>query len=126
MLMGAFQAEKECRWLKAAKTHKQELIHQTNNTNVAEIWQRIGFCYDLASRQADSSERFKKLRQLATKAYKTAAQLFSKERPQENAAKSAMCLALSEYSKSWLSSNSFKKQKISFSSAGRTLGSRDG
>jgi len=109
--MSAVQAEKEYRWLEAAKSYKHKIHSQVSKISAAAVWQKIGFCYDLASRQADRDEEFKKLMQLATRAYKTAAQLFSKEQTPEKEGKSAICLALSEYSRSWLASNSSQKQK---------------
>lgn len=109
--INAVQAEKEYKWFQAAKFHKQELNSQIDNTKIAKIWQRIGFCYNLASRQTDSAEKFKKLMQLAAKAYKSAAQFFGKEQTLENKGKNAICFSLFEYSRSWLASNSSQKQK---------------
>ncbi|MGD0405585.1 MAG: ATPase domain-containing protein [Candidatus Bathyarchaeia archaeon] len=109
--MGAIQAETESRWLEAAKSHEQELNSQTSKASAAKSWEKIGFCYNLASRQADSAEEFKKLRQLAVEAYETAARLFSKELTPETEGKSEMCLALSEYARSWLASNSSEKKE---------------
>ncbi len=109
--MGVIEAEKENRWLEAAKSHEQELDSQTSNASKAGSYERIGFCYNLASRQADNVEEFKKLRQLAVEAYEAAAQFYGEEHTPAGKGKSAMCLALSEYSRSWIATNSSEKHK---------------
>ena len=109
--MDAIQAEKQSRWLEAAQSYKLELTSQTSKTSTAKSWEKIGFCYNLASRQAESAEGFKKLRQLAVESYETAAKLFDKSLTPDAGGKSAMCLALSEYARSWIASSSSEKKE---------------
>ncbi|MGA2385175.1 MAG: ATPase domain-containing protein [Candidatus Bathyarchaeia archaeon] len=73
----------------------------------AEQWQRIGFCYSFASRQAGDVEDFKKLSLLSVEAYEKAANLYS-----ENKGKRAACFSFAEYTRSWLSPNSSEKSRI--------------
>ncbi len=105
------QAEKEYRWLEAATSYAQGLNPQTCKASDSETWERIGYCYSLASRQTNSPEEFAKLRKLAVEAYEKAAELYSSEPAPESDGKNAMCLALSQYTASWFSPNSSEKQK---------------
>jgi len=72
----AREQEKRYDWLAAANSYQQALHADSAMISSAwEIWERIGFCYQLASRQTESLEEFKKLTQLAVKAYISAAEL---------------------------------------------------
>jgi KaiC/GvpD/RAD55 family RecA-like ATPase len=107
------QAEIEYRWLDAAKSYEQTLHSRLDSGSfAAQTWQKTGFCYSMASRQTDSVEEFKKLRQLAVEAYETAAKLFEKDSSLENRGKSAECLAMAEYTRSWLASSSSEKERM--------------
>lgn len=110
-LMDLSQLEKEYKWFDAAKSYEQELRSEPrSDSRLADSWQRIGFCYDLSSRQAKSQEEFKERRRLAITAYEQAADLFSKDGP-KNKGKSAECLAIAEYLRSWIASDSTEKRK---------------
>jgi hypothetical protein len=75
--MDASQEEIEYKWFEAAKSYEQILQSISGVAPfAAESWQRIGFCYSLASRQTKDAEEFKKLRQLAAESYEKAARLF--------------------------------------------------
>jgi len=112
ILKKAKDQEKEYEWLEAAKSYEQVLNLESNTVSfVAETWEIIGFCYGRASMQAKDLEEFKKLRQLAVEAYKSAAQLFEKEDSLKNQGKSAQCNAISEYVSSWLASGPSEKRK---------------
>src|SRR4030042_4235300 len=111
--MDVNEAEKEYRWLDAARSYEKILSSKSNNLRfTAESWQKIGFCYGLASNQAEDLEEFKKLRQLAIEAYETAAKCFAEDSSLNSQGKSAECLSIAEYIRSWLESNSVKKEKI--------------
>ena len=106
-------AETEYRWLDAAKSYEQTLHSRSDDISfAAESWDRIGFCYSLASRQTKDVEEFKKLRQQATTAYLTASKLFGANPSPENQGRSAGCLAIAEYTRSWLPSESSEKEKM--------------
>jgi hypothetical protein len=110
--MGVSQEEKAYRWFEAAKLYEQELESGSASGIVAaESWQKIGFCYDLASRQAKNTEDFKTLRQLAVEAYEKAAGFFSEESMVEHGGKREKCLAIAEYLRSWLVSGSSERAK---------------
>jgi hypothetical protein len=104
--------EKNYRWFEAAKSYEQKLQTISLPISSAEdYWQRIGYCYNLASRQTKDVEGFENLRQLAVKAYQEAARLFSQNLNKESSGKSSLCLSLAEYARSWLASGSSEKQK---------------
>lgn len=103
MRMDGPQAEAEYRWLEAAKSYEEGLRSTSaNDLSAAESWAKIGFCYELASRQAKDIEEFKTVRQVGVRAYEEAASLFGKESGAENQGQSAECLASAEYMRSWL------------------------
>ena len=110
--MGVGQEEKAYRWFEAAKLYERILESGLASGPVAaESWQKIGFCYDLASRQAKNTEDFKTLRQLAVEAYEKAAGFFSEDGTIEHGGKREMCLAIAEYLRSWLMSGSSERAK---------------
>jgi KaiC/GvpD/RAD55 family RecA-like ATPase len=112
MLMDLSQDEREYKWFEAAKSYEQALHSRSlPPSSAADYWQRIGYCYDLASRQTRDIEEFKNLRRLAVEAYEKAAGLFAEGLTSENQGKSSQCLALAEYARSWLASSSSEKQK---------------
>jgi len=113
MLKKANEQEGKHEWLEAAKSYEKLLSSkQVASSLAAETWERIGFCYNWASRQTEDLDGFKKLRQLSVEAYKSAAKLFEKEDSLKNQGKSAQCKAIAEYVCSWLASNSSEKRKM--------------
>ncbi len=111
--MNAQREMAEYRWLDAAKTYEQSLGSAKENVALAApTLERIGFCYELASRQANDAEEFKQLRQLAVTSYENAAEAYKKEINQVNQGKKTLCLALAEYVRSWLASSPEEKQKV--------------
>src|SRR3989337_520492 len=110
--MDACQEELKYEWFEAAKCYEQRLTSDSlTHLDAAESWRKIGFCYDLASRQAKDVGGFKELRQLAIAAYERAAGLFSKEDSLENQGKNAECLSEAEYLRSWIASDAEEKRK---------------
>lgn len=104
--------ELEYKWGDAAKSYERRVTSETETEEIqANSWQRIGYCYSLASRQAEKVEEFKRLRQLAVKAYKTAAQLHRHETSEEAKGNGFYCVATAEYNRSWLASNSIDKRE---------------
>ena len=78
--MDASQEETEYKWFEAARFYEQKIKSESPSGILsAELWQKIGFCYDLASRQARDTEEFKSLRRLGIRAYERAAD-FHKEK----------------------------------------------
>jgi len=81
----AKEQEKKCDWIEAAKSYEEVLRSESITVSMtAEIWERIGFCYGRASTQAEDLKEFKKNRELAIEAYKSAAKLFEKEEGLKN------------------------------------------
>lgn len=111
--MDVSQDELEFKWFEAAKYY-EEAISSSEDTGLpaAQYWQRIGFCYGRASRQARDQEDFKKLRQQAVQAYKKAAELFGKNSELKSKGESSKCLALAEHMQSWIASNSAEKDEF--------------
>ncbi len=109
--MGFTEEEKSYRWLEAAKSYEQELqSHSFPSSSAADYWQRIGYCYELASRQTNNLVGFKNLRRLATEAYEKAYGLFAEDSTPEKQGKSSQCLALAEYTRSWMASSPDEKK----------------
>jgi len=111
VLKKAKEQERTYKWLEAADSYRQ-ILSSESGTVAAETWQTIGFCYNMASRQTEDLEDFKKLGQLAVEAYKNAARLFEKVNSLENQGRSAQCNALAEYLNSWLTSNPPEKTRM--------------
>jgi KaiC/GvpD/RAD55 family RecA-like ATPase len=102
------QKESEYRWLEAAKSYERKLISKPlTAASSAAYWEKIGFCYALASRQAKTAKDFKKVRQQAVVAYEKAAQLFEKE----NQGKQLQCLLTAEYTRAWIATSTEEKRK---------------
>ena len=104
------QDELEFNWLEAAKSYEEE-IGSSGDTDLraAQFWQRIGYCYSFASRQAADQEDFKKYRQKAAQAYDRAAELFKVSSDLKSKGYGLKCSALAEYLRSWIASNSAEK-----------------
>ncbi|MDH5483249.1 MAG: hypothetical protein OEY22_10315 [Candidatus Bathyarchaeota archaeon] len=113
LLERAKDQEKKYGWLYAVWSYEQAL-HSAAETSsfAAEIWQRMGFCYERASRQTEDLEEFAKLRRHAVEAYREAAKLFEKIDDMTNDGKNAQCNALAEYVGSWLASTPSEKAKM--------------
>jgi KaiC/GvpD/RAD55 family RecA-like ATPase len=100
-------------WLETAKSCEHALISSSKSVcEVAESWKKIGFYYNMASRQSYSLEDFKKIRALAAEAYEKAGNFFKQENSLDSQGKSSECFALAEYMRSWFASNSQEKDKI--------------
>ena len=113
VLDDAREQESKYEWLEAAKSYERALHVESPNISFgAETWERIGFCYGLASRQTENLEEFKKLIQLAVEAYKGAAKLFEEKGNIKNQGKSAQCNAVAEHLGSWLTSHPLEKRKM--------------
>jgi tetratricopeptide (TPR) repeat protein len=112
-LKKAKEKEEKYEWLEAAKIYGKALRSESEAAcSIAKTWERIGFCYSLASYQTENGEEFKKLRQSAVEAYKSAAKLFEKEDVPKNHAKSAQCNAIAAYLDSWLAASPSEKRKM--------------
>lgn len=111
--MSVVKAETEYRWLDAAKFYEENLKSKSlDPVCAAELWQKIGFCYSMASRQAEDFSKFKQLRQRAVEAFVSASNYFRKDQTQESQGKDFACLCIAEYTRSWLASRSSEKNKI--------------
>jgi KaiC/GvpD/RAD55 family RecA-like ATPase len=110
--MDTKREETEYNWLEKAKTYEQNSQSRTaTGTADAEHWKKIGYWYELASRQAANIDEFRSLRQLSVEAYEKAGSIFSQEPSLENEGKSAYCISQAEYVASWLASDSSEKAK---------------
>ncbi len=108
--MNISQDELDFKWLEAAKSYEENSISSKDRgSTLAQSWQRIGFCYSLASRQARDQKDFKKLRQQATQAYQRAAELFGENSDPKSKGESLKCSSLAEYTQSWIAQNPEEK-----------------
>ena len=99
-------------WLVAANSYQQAVIVIPRTASASEIWEKIGFCYHLASRQTEDQEEFKKHTRSAVRAYKKAALLLKEDTKLESQASSLRLGALAEYIASWVASNPSKKKEF--------------
>jgi len=113
LIKNAKEQEGRYNWLEAAKSYEQALhLRMSDSSFAAETWQKIGFCYERASKQTTSIEEFEKLRQLAVKAYEAAAKIFIQEKEGlKNEGKSNECNAIAAYVSSWLAADPSEKRK---------------
>ena len=113
MFMDTRTAETEYKWVEAAKLYEQSLQPDSaTGIPAAECWQRIGYCYDLASRQATSIDDFRSLRRSSSNALQKAGHLFGKEPSLDNEGKRDQCYAQAEYMQSWIASDSSEKIRV--------------
>jgi len=109
----AKEQEKSHGWLKAAKFYEEILHSRTEDASFAgNVLEKIGFCYDFASRQAENVEEFVKLRQLAVEAYRSSAQALEKEDSLENQGKRARRKAIADLVSSWLAPTPMEKRTM--------------
>jgi KaiC/GvpD/RAD55 family RecA-like ATPase len=110
--MQTAEEETSYMWLEAAKSYEQSLkSKKTSKSSAAQYWQRIGYCYDLASRQAANIKDFRSLRKLSVYSYEKAGNLFAQNPSQENEGRSAYCFAQAEHVRSWLASSPSEKKE---------------
>jgi KaiC/GvpD/RAD55 family RecA-like ATPase len=111
--MDASPEETQYKWFEAAKTYEQALTSTSaTGLEAAEAWQKIGSCYDLASRQAANVDDFKSLRRQAAEACEKAAALFNENPNAENHGKAAKCLGFAEYLRSWTATDAAEKVRM--------------
>jgi KaiC/GvpD/RAD55 family RecA-like ATPase len=112
MLKNAKRQEEIYRWAEAAKLYEKALPFTSETvTSTADIWQRIGLCYGLASRQTEELVESKRLRELSVRAHENAAELFEKEGSSENKGRGEQCHAIAEYTRSWFASDTGEKKR---------------
>jgi KaiC/GvpD/RAD55 family RecA-like ATPase len=108
--MGISQDELEFKWLEAAKSYEDNIrSSKDRGFPLAQSWQKIGFCYRFASKQARDQEDFKRLRQQAAQAYQQAAKFFGKNSDPRSKGESFKCSSLAEYMQSWIASDPAEK-----------------
>lgn len=113
ILEKAKELEKAYNWLLAADCYQQALhVDSATVLSTPKILERLGLCYQLASRQTQNLEEFKKLTKQAVKTYKNAAELLEKQNQPENQGKSLELYALAEYACSWLASTPSEKKDM--------------
>jgi len=109
----AKEQEKKWNWREAAKSYEKMLrSERIDVSHVAEIWERVGFCYSRASTQCTELPEFTELRNSAVKAYKNAAQFYKKGKKTSSQGQSARCDTIAELLHSWLASDSMERRKI--------------
>jgi hypothetical protein len=109
----ALKHEEIYEWLEAANSYEKIIeAGQKTEASPSEIWERIGFCYSLASRQRENIEDFKRLCLLAVEAYEQAADLLEKEDSDKNRGRIAHCKANAALASSWTSSSPSDKRAM--------------
>lgn len=109
----ALKHEKEYDWCSAANYYRKVIDFSSvpKGYPIVKTWERLGYCHDRASRQAESLDEFKKFRRSAEEAYRYAANLYEREEGLKNQAKSEHCKGVAEFIGSWLSSTPQEKRE---------------
>ncbi len=81
-------------------------------SSVGDLWEKIGFCFSYASRQATDAEEFLKLRRSSAEAYKRSADVIEKENMVESQGKKAQRNALAKFVDSWLTPSPLERRVI--------------
>jgi len=109
----AKEQEKTYEWFKAAKCYEEMLRSGTEDASfVGTVWEKIGSCYDSASKQAETVEEFVRLRQSAVEAYRSSAKALESEDRLENQGKRAQLSAIAELVSSWLAPTAAEKRTM--------------
>jgi tetratricopeptide (TPR) repeat protein len=113
LLERAKDQENKFGWLEAAKSYEEAINSGSMSLPImAETWERIGFCYSLASRRTETAEEFRRQRQMAAEAYENVARILESEHDQKNNGKIEQCNALALYVRSWLASDPSEKRRV--------------
>ncbi len=105
--------EQKYEWLEAASIYERILLSGSQDASfIADVWEKIGFCYNYASRQAVSVEEFLKLRRSSAEAYKRSADLLEKGDSLESQGKKAQRKALADFVNSWLASSPLERRAM--------------
>ncbi len=108
ILQQAEEQEKQYAWHSAATYYQQALRAQSKGSTLPELWERLGRCFDRASRQAHDVEAFRYLQRQAVDAYQQAASLFSQDT--SASARRASSLAAAAYHRSWVAATPSDKK----------------
>ncbi|MGD0160700.1 MAG: hypothetical protein ABSB89_10450 [Candidatus Bathyarchaeia archaeon] len=107
----AKEHERTYEWFEAARCYEQLLLSSPENTSfIGDTWEKIGFCYTCASRQAENTDEFVKLRQSAVEAYKHSAKALENTETPEDQGKKAQREAVADFVGSWLASTPAEKK----------------
>jgi hypothetical protein len=99
----AKEYERTYEWFEAARCYEQLLVSSPENASfIGDTWEKIGFCYACASRQAENTDEFVKLRQSAVEAYRCSAKALENKETLENQGKKAQRKAVADFVGSWL------------------------
>jgi KaiC/GvpD/RAD55 family RecA-like ATPase len=112
MYMNLDPNEEEYCWFDAAKSYETALESGiTDKSSLADLWMRIGYCYELGSRQATKIDDFQSIRKLSVRAYQKAAEIFGEFPFQGSVSRRLHCLTLAQYVMTWLEVESSPKLK---------------
>ena len=110
LLDKAKEQEKMYNWLGAADFYEQASgLASEDFLKVAELQERIGYCFFRAALQAQANKQFNKRMKMAMQAYVKAVELFQKSSDKNRIAKVSNAEALVAYANSWLEVDASKK-----------------
>jgi hypothetical protein len=113
ILERAKEYERNYDWLEAAKCYEKLLVSNPEKASfTGDLWERVGFCYACASRQAESAEEFLKTRQSAVEAYRRSATVLEGTGTLESEGKSARRKAIAEFVNSWLATTPAERKAM--------------
>ncbi|UCD96115.1 MAG: hypothetical protein JSV35_06370, partial [Candidatus Bathyarchaeota archaeon] len=110
LLKKATEKEEKFQWREAAQLYEKALHIDTHSLSFnTEIFEKLGFSYFRASRQAEDPEKFKQLSELAVKAYSNAAEVLERDKDSVNDDRNYQLKANAEYIRSWLAEDPSQK-----------------
>jgi hypothetical protein len=105
--------EKEYEWAEAARCYEQIVLFGSDDASfIGDVWEKIGFCYTCASRQAESTAEFVNLRRSAVEAYERSAKALEIEDTLENQGKRTQRKAVAEFVGSWLAPTPLERRAM--------------
>lgn len=104
--------EQNYKWLEAANIYNQLLSRSQDASFKGDLWEKIGFAYSCASRQAVNVEEFVKLQRSSAEAYRNSADVIEKGNSIESEGRKARRKALVCYVDSWLASSPLERRAM--------------
>ena len=115
ILNEASESEKKRNWIRASDYYRKAqnlALEQKNILLLANLYEKIGFCFYRIAFQAQDNIKFKKYIKKAIRKYQEEYKLFRDHKKNDNQIKIKHVKSLIFYTKSWLEQNLKKRKKL--------------
>ena len=115
MLNKAKEQEEKCEWLKAADFFKEAsglFTKEEDSLRVAELQEKIGFCFFRAAFQARTNREYKKHMKQSVETYEKELKLLEELKEEDKGVRIAHANALIAYARARLETNLKKKKEL--------------